>query len=219
MIIWSTLLPDEISLSITAAVPPNVLLQYDLTFYRGSEIINRVPLDALFAGPLFVNIVPDYFSLVETRYVLRYLAERPGVYRTSLLLTIDLAATLFISFVAFVMMMTALGVLFVGNTWEGSFANWSQFFPVKMIVWEESHRKTEAWFIYSTFLTSVWLWFFVASRSVVRLLYFVPWCVRIANRWFALDDVIMNRPLQAMGYVIIAAASLLVVIVVVASAA
>ena len=48
---------------------------------------------------LFLNLLPDYLSLYETRLVLGFMAKSGGGLRTAALLAFDLASTTLISFV------------------------------------------------------------------------------------------------------------------------
>ena len=208
---WVGYLPTDMTLGLARAVPPNELIQYDLTFSINGETINRVPIDLLIGSPLLINLIPDYISLVETRIILARMAKSRTLYGCAFWILTDAIITLIIAFCAFVLMAASAMAIFRGVDWGPAISDWVALFPSKLMIWE-SYRTIEGWFIYSTFLTSVWLWLYIASSLLIRLTYLVPYFVGLVNRVFDLDDQIDKKPLAILGYVLIGGITIITVI-------
>ena len=144
---------------------------------------------ALFLFTLLINLLPDYLSLYETRLVLGFMAKPGGWIRTLALLIFDLAATMLISFVVgFVV----LAGPFVSSTvkeiaetfWQGlTFSGLDALGGI---------------FIYTTFLTSVWLWLYALSGFLVKAIARSRKGLHFLQRHLNLEE----HPLRSMGFVL-----------------
>lgn len=159
----------------------------------------------LLAIPFIYNLAVDYLSLVQTRCVLGRMAASRSVAGILAWLLFDVAATLAIAFVGFVLLGSAFAAVF--NGWD--FANfytyivgWADWFrggltmPFDPVNWHGSSFI----FICSTFLTSVWVWLYALAGVTVRI------AVRVERvRDFLVRNCrLRDRPLRVMGGVLVA---------------
>jgi hypothetical protein len=125
---------------------------------------------------LLLNVLPDYLSLLETRWLIGRMKRG----RVVPLLGLDVLLTTAIQ----------LGVLWAIDTWTAGRA--PPFDPVDLI------RGSYIWspFFYSAFFTSVWLWIYGLAALVSQLL------VRIgsgAGFLLRLTDI-EDQPFRSMGF-------------------
>ena len=141
-------------------------------------------------GALFYNLVPDYLSLLETRWILRRAAQA-GVKKLIVLLALDVIITGGI----FACWLGIIEVAMVGRTVDGYFELLSlciqftfgdMFLPLSVL-------------FYSTYFTSVWFYLFIASSIGTKLLYSLG---RTGNRVMALLKV-EEKPFQSMGLIVV----------------
>lgn len=143
-----------------------------------------------------LNLFPDYLSLLETRYILRRMAvgekvRTLGPAMLSVWLVIDIAATLAIIYAA----LFCLIVILFGKKTLG-------FMGMEGAWWLMFDGVTGSWpgiFIYTTFVTSVWLWLYAFSGIVVRLVNRVKRIRDFLDGNLKLQD----RPLSVMGGVLV----------------
>jgi hypothetical protein len=129
-----------------------------------------------------VNLVPDYLSLLETRYCLRKLATRDSVVLIALLFIGDLVVTGVIAWVPFNMMYVFEGFI-VGGFW----GNPVPFEPGLLV----------ALFFFPAFFTSLWLWLYAGSGLLLK----GARRVDVGFRWFNSHFDIEKKPLQSIGLV------------------
>lgn len=175
-------LKGQIRLNLAYFVDDNLLLLY------------MIPL----------NVVFDYFSLLESRFVIRWIARSSSNIRAFIFLVIDLIVTGFIALLAIWVGLTFLIPLFfsidmefylsIGYVWRTFWAGLrftnaaNTIFPISSF-WGV--------YIHSTLFTSMWVWLYVLSGLIVRL-------VRPAFggiNWFKRVFDIENKPLRSLGYV------------------
>lgn len=171
---------------------------------------------ALFIATAFFNFIPDYLSLLESRYVIRWMARKPSINRIFLLTAFDLVATAVIASLIFltigVVMVTPSGQkISIGfkDIMTDTLSLSSKYGPLQTvdIFFEtDSGAVTEVrlhspmpfaiWY-YSAFFTSVWVWLYALSGTVVKLgEYLGIWIGRIRS----LMDI-ERKPLRCMGLV------------------
>ncbi len=174
----------------------------------------------VFLAPFFLavvlNVVPDYVSLLETRYMILWMSRQRSSVRHMVLLLIDLAVTAAIGF----MFIFGPYLLLMGSwPWEVPAFLWESIFTLS---WEPFVRQTEAPFLpeglfillalgicfYSSFFTSVWVWLYALSGLAVRVVGYFG--IGIRGLRGILD--IESKPLRSMGFVSIALVSLLFLI-------
>ena len=146
-------------------------------------------------GVIF-NLIPDFLSLLETRYVLRWMSRVQSAGLVVLLMLVDLLATLAIFWGYFYMVGGKFGhIVFQGFGVVEVFP-WVEFnqlvfyFGVYDNVndfesfFAASLRLNDIFgvFLYSTFATSLWIWLYVLSGLLARLaLGMAPYSSRVKN--------------------------------------
>ena len=120
-------------------------------------------------GALILNSLPDYFSLIETRMILTWMSTRRGVLAIVLAVVADAVLTLLI-FIPWFFLITVIAVersgsgQSIGITFVTVLG---KFFSRDVLLM----RDAMAIFLYSTFLTSAWLWLYAGSAIIVKLVH------------------------------------------------
>ena len=99
---------------------------------------------------LFVNVLADYVSLLETRYILGQMHRVNSIFGQFLVLLIDAVIS---------------GLIIVGFLRLYGFINGEAFSFAELL----GAFSIFAVFFYSTFVTSVWTWLYILSTWVMRL--------------------------------------------------
>lgn len=175
------------------------------TFQRFTDLGEAGPATELAGGIVFsaflLNVIPDYLSLLETRWLLGVAHRRAWRFRR--ILTLDVLITLAIFFVSTLSILLILGfILFKGTGfddrgdayWAGRFVGAIMAGPV-----------LPAAVLASTFFTSVWLWLYAASVPISKTL------TRIGGGVGFLLQVtdVEHRPFRSIGFVGVVILSLL----------
>lgn len=119
----------------------------------GLRLEKEISLGAVLVLALSVNIVADYISLLETRWLLSHLDRISAWWAQALILVIDLALSAAIIWV--VILAYAQSPFHEGEI--DGFAEILGVFSVFSVLF------------YSTFMTSVWTWAYIVSTWVLRL--------------------------------------------------
>ncbi|MGB2728400.1 MAG: hypothetical protein WBD09_07970 [Halobacteriota archaeon] len=148
---------------------------------------------------LFLNLVPDYISLLETRWILRKVAQA-GIKKLIVLLVLDVIITGGI----FVCGLVITGILIgcsEGDPIEVVVEFVDEFSEIlnALILFTTVDEPPFGIFFYSTYFTSVWFYLFVASSIATKLLYSLG---RIGNRVLVLLKV-EEKPFQSMGLIVV----------------
>ncbi|MCI4663892.1 MAG: SUMF1/EgtB/PvdO family nonheme iron enzyme [Neomegalonema sp.] len=184
----------------------------------------------LFLAVPIANIVVDYLSLWQTRLILRWSARRLPV-PLAVLFDLILTAALFVALlplgpVAFVLGLEAAqgGLPAVqaslaedGQAWRVASEIWRSLYVFVTVGWPgeflsavagEANLPNTALLIafFTTFTTSVWLWFALIFAPFVRLL---SWTRRRGLSWLGLAINTRKRPIAPLGY---AAAALILLL-------
>jgi hypothetical protein len=117
----------------------------------GTRALGRLDLWQALGALVMVNIVADYVSLIETRWLLERFRRVRGVAGQAALLLADLVFTGAIVF----LLLAAYGYLVLGAIPR----------PIEVLALFSVYSI----FFYSTFLTSVWAWLYCVSSWFVRL--------------------------------------------------
>lgn len=170
--------------STTLAVPWDPTLQARdeaLTIYRtwpegrGFSITSVV---SFLAAAVYFNVIPDYLSLLETRWLIRWMEKGTGLAKG---IAVDLAATSAISMASVLLVLAATG-------FPDGPTN-----PLDVV----TGRSEFSVFFYTAFFTSVWLWLYAASvlvsRMLVKLNAGVGFLLNVAD--------VQKNPLRALGFV------------------
>ena len=148
----------------------------------------------LIVAPLVINSVPDYLSLVESRWIVARMRGR-GARATCALLLLDAILTALIFYV-----FVSLVVIVLVAMMEPDQAIPLDPLQIWLLLTEGgglalAGDTTIGVFFYSTYFTSVWVWLYVASRSLLRLLAASAPLLRALK--FVLP--IEQKPLRAIG--------------------
>lgn len=157
------------------------------------------------------NLIPDYFSLLETRYIIGKLRNVHSTPKIIIFLVIDLVATVFIFLVGAAIGIAIITIIYGQDNYEETLTGFmgmflsgitmdvsNDYIPVNMGVW-----------FYSTFFTSVWIYLYVISGMIVKAGSFIGILASCIRKIFDID----KKPLRSMGYVSIAFVSLAFLIV------
>jgi hypothetical protein len=132
---------------------------------------------------LITNWIPDYLSLVESRYIIGKLAQAKRWWQRLAYLALDAAATLAISFFAIHLGMVLLlpvvspqldlevgcltpAIYSIDTTWELFVAGLRFESPPGTINYDATGI-----YLYSTFLTSLWVWAYLGGGLLLRGLF------------------------------------------------
>jgi hypothetical protein len=126
---------------------------------------------------LLVNVLPDYVSLLETRLLLKMMREATTA-RICLLFLCDLVFTVGTAF-CWNLALSAV----VGESGQ----------PSVML----DPRRAGLWMVYPAFLTSTWLWLYVASGFLLK----AARRFDISLNWFNRTFDVEHQPLQSIGLV------------------
>ena len=131
---------------------------------------------------------------------------RPGLDKVIWLFA-DLILTFFVALIAYTLGTATLDFLFFDMVWLDRIADYFAFFFPTLTVVSNPAGNQDAVMIYSTFLTSIWLWAFLLSAVLTKALYVMPFFFKLANKVLNLDAVVRSSPLQVLGYPLIAGAT------------
>ena len=152
----------------------------------GGEVVLTASVAAL--GAIVVNLIPDYLSLLETRWMMRFAAWSNWL---MLALLLDLLATFVIGSVAWGAILSGFFLL-VEETGTLGTSSLDELFGLAVIVG-----------FLSTFFTSIWLWLYVLSipfsRVLLRMSGGVGFLLRVAD--------VERQPFRSMGFVSVIIAS------------
>jgi len=156
-----------------------------------------------------VNLIPDYLSLLESRYIIRLMSRAGQEHKILVLLVLDFVVTALIAIVSIIYFQVRIGAALFDFPSISINSMDDLYFTIQYKIASfhslSSYVLSLAVFFYSTFFTSVWVWLFALSGMVVKIAgYFTSVLSRIAK---ILD--IENKPLRSMGFVSIALVTLL----------
>jgi len=200
--VWMQFLPADVDFSIESVLPgyrPNFFVQYDFLVKIDGVLVSIVALEVIFV-PFILNCITDYVSLIETRAILHWISRLTSKLAIVFLLVGDLFVTFLLSFVGYIVF---FGIALWLNTSDISYFDAVE----SRIVWflpqfnfaDVPFQKIEGIPIYSTFLTSVWLYVYVCSAFLLVSLRVIPAVSKLINRFFDYDQEIAAHPLTMMG--------------------
>ena len=209
--IWLTFLPDlQIKFESSAG--------YILPFYV-SIGGHHFDIEYLLLVTVLINLIPDYISLIETRYVIMRMGRAHSVLGLITWLFADAIATMLIAFGVFIFAVPIAWAAFgsyglnAGPFDVGLAAKVFYAEGLPMILGSTSGDAVFGIFIYSTFFTSIWVWLFIISGGIARLFYVFAKAFRVANLAFYLEEYLIDHPVRAMGVISIVGFSTFLVII------
>ena len=141
----------------------------------GTRLPNDASLGRVLLAALVVNLVADYLSLLETRFLLGQMHRFKTAWQQAVILLVDALLSGLIIWIAIRTYLTSP----ISGGASGSFPEIAGIFSIYSVLF------------YSTFLTSVWTWGYVLSTWLMRL--FTR--LRIAH---FLD--VVGKPMTILGY-------------------
>ena len=155
---------------------------------------------------LVCNVIPDYFSLLETRLMINIMGNTQSWIIRLGLLAADIVATLAIFALVVLLELNVIGLLINERV---SFSVLAEDI-VAGLTFKVTHIAGPAFgvFVYSTFFTSVWLWLYFAGGLVLKILGGTRSGLHFLQRHLDLD----NKPLQAIGFVVITLITVLYIV-------
>lgn len=131
------------------------------------------------------NVVPDFISIIETRFVLQALQKSKSNLNNAMLLFVDVIFTLIIAFIGSIIanfLFPLVAFILEGFDFD-VILDWDIPYDIggiidvyiSILLMETSISDVDTTFfcgvfIYSTFLTSIWIWLYVFSGVVSRIL-------------------------------------------------
>jgi hypothetical protein len=172
-------------ISITLLLAVGIYFQSDwLTEEIDTFGISSFILIYLFAASLF-NFFLDYLSVVQTRFLLSRMVNKSNLINQFAFLLFDLLLTIILIWVT-----VLISVIFYNPEDWVIITNYIIFNSLKF-------KIASAPFIYSTFLTSAWIWLYVLSGVVIRLVGKFYMSLGIARKFLNIEE----KPLQSIGFV------------------
>lgn len=148
-----------------------------------------------YMGGLFLlfNFTPDYLSLMETRLILRFMANTPSTMRHILLLLADCGMTFFIALFIPVFLLGGYGGSYVAYLMAS--------LPLSVIgnAFGIPDIPLQSIFFYTSFFTSIWIWLYSFSGIVVKFLARIKKAFDRIKLWFNIDE----RPVTFLGHIAI----------------
>jgi len=150
----------------------------------------------LFLFTIILNIFPDYISLLVSRYILKKMCDTQSGFRWCVLLIIDFFITPAI-FILFLHGVFLFSDLFSSNPPASGLGE--TMLKVLKGLDLSSKRGMLGIYLYTTFFTSVWIWFYAGSGFLIKLI------VRggIFLSFFRKHLNIEEQPFRSMGFVLI----------------
>jgi hypothetical protein len=148
----------------------------------------------IFMGTLFFNFLQDFLSVMQTRYLLRSFIHNSTFTRQWLFLFLDFFLTSAVCYASIL----ALLLLNIPSS-SDSFLDMFYYSPIALfdVISAKGALAWTAPFVYSTYLTSVWIWIYVLSGVVLRLIRKFNWTLGITRKFLNIEE----KPLQSIGFI------------------
>lgn len=180
-----------------------------MVHFTGPGYNERMPVFTILATPFVMNVLPDYFALLETRWTIKKMAEARSRLASIGYLALNMALNLIIAAIFFTLM-KLFGMWVVDK--PIGFDDFDELLDRQFLYGLSMFSQTlppyvtgNGIFIYSTFLTTLWAWLFVMSGALLRAGAAFGLAKRKIEGWFDVDD----KPLTALAWVSIVLAGLI----------
>ena len=143
-----------------------------------------------------LNILPDYLSLLETRLLLKWMSKMTTKIQIPLLILDAVFTSLIFAVSLWVILPLAFEAMGLGG-WVNI-----SLIGVFQIITQDLFRVTPYdlninVYFFSTFSTSAWIWLFIGSGLIIRLLTAIGLSFRKIGTLFDVE----KKPLRSMGFV------------------
>ena len=181
---------------IWAAIRPN---EFDAFAKPAPTFLAPLLVFVLIA--VFSNVIPDYLSLLESRYVIRWMTTNRSVLQILFFLVVDFVATFIIFWIGMLISIGGYSLIFgIDPMWalKTAFLNVFKQLPVwaSLSVGKEG-RVTVGIFLYSTFFTSAWVWLYVVSSMVVKVVSYLGIGIKVLKKVLDVEE----KPIRSLGFV------------------
>lgn len=193
---------------IAVAIVTLSYLANSASYVNGIMKMGIEALAMLIVFTVLFNFVPDFISLLETRFVLRLVLRnnnRPAV--ISLAILVDVLIT----FIIFTLGVFLIFRVLVGTEGSSLFEAFAEF-STTMLQWllfrgdgNDTIETSMSIFLWSTFFTSIWLWLYALATFAGKLL--LPILNRIEGFKKLVD--LDNKPFLALGWLSVMIVTLL----------
>ena len=146
-----------------------------------SEVLDIIAGVAIF-GTVF-NLIPDYISLVETRYILQLMDKYKSIATTLILLVLDFVITGLI----FTLFFFIIAYLNHDNIY-------SAIGDIPKLFNFQKNDPSPTIFFYSTYFSSIWIYLYLISSFLYKFL-------KTLKVKFILKLDIENKPLKSIGFI------------------
>ncbi|NET39058.1 MAG: hypothetical protein F6K19_44975 [Cyanothece sp. SIO1E1] len=151
---------------------------------------------------IYFNAIPDYFSLLETRYIIKRMATTNSIVAWFLYLILDFCLTIAIFLLAAIVFSPLVNWFFNININPLRFLSNIQY---GLRTFDSDYFSV---FFYTTFFTSIWIWGYLLSGLILKLI--TPFRGGLLFLKSKLD--IDNKPFRSMGVIIVTIISIIYLI-------
>jgi len=153
------------------------------------ELLGLTPF-VLFLAVIF-NFIPDYLSLLESRYVIQWMSKHNSTIRILILIVFDLIATAIIWFVSAIIVLNVINYainLYAGKDVERVLYSFMFFVSTAIVIFP---------LLCSAFFTSIWVWLYGTAGLVVKSVNKIGFCANLVKTFLNIE----KRPLSSIGIV------------------
>ncbi len=162
------------------------------------------------------NVFFDYFSLLETRWIIDRIKDTNSPPKILGFLAIDFAATVSIFLIG--MTISLFPIIYIVSLFSINYRSleyfemlshyWGELYYGITLNSERGDDITVGVWLYSTFFTSIWVWLYFLSGLIVKILVFFAKLFGWTRRILDID----NKPLCSMGVVCVVLVSVIFLI-------
>jgi hypothetical protein len=192
---WRSLLASY-SLTLIVLIASSIIVGHNVASYSASDEHGVAVRSIGFIIMVFVsNAVPDYLSLLKSRWGLSVIKRHSNLWLTFGVLILDVLMTLYLTFIGFLFLRLAI------NPTPDEIADVLPIFvhPIGFMArLVRASVKYQMWYLlFPTFFTIIWLWLFAGSGFVLK----AARRFDIGFDWFNRKFDIEKKPLQSIGLV------------------
>jgi hypothetical protein len=148
---------------------------------------------------LLLNCIPDYLSVVISRFIVRTMAKRPTALNTTLLLLLDTFLTVIIAVLSLAIFLAVSGMKGHVFTFKAMLHHPIEiaWIYLQMAGWAISVYPVMRVFLLASLFTSVWVWLYVLASVSIRILH------KIRFVWVKIVPFldVEKKPMTAVGRV------------------
>jgi len=148
----------------------------------------------MFVAGILLNLIPDYFSLLETRFLLHWLRKSASYLKSFSLMFLDILITFFIFYGTIIIYLSLSALTPNIDISPGIFEATWVFIPYSLTF--SGMFPFLGIYLYSTFFTSVWIWLYVLSGFLIKISQRSGRFIKMLRSF--LD--VKNKPLPSLGF-------------------